>query len=247
MYNRNVKRREFIKLAGLGTAASFLPKQASVKVLGNNKTDKPNILFLMSDQHRFDAIGAANNSVIKTPCLDQIAQDGVRFTNAYSSTPSCTPARSGLLTGMSPWNHGLLGYGSVSKFYSFMLPQALKDAGYYTLGIGKNHWDPQRALHGFHNTIIDESGRVESPNFISDYRQWFKQVAPNLNPDETGIGWNDYRTQEYALDENLHPTHWTAQTAVDFVNNYNKDNPFLLKISFARPHSPYDPPKRFLI
>jgi arylsulfatase A-like enzyme len=61
----------------------------------------------MTDQHRGDCMGCAGNKVIKTPHLDSIARDGVVFSNAYSSTPSCTPARSALLTGLSPWHHGM--------------------------------------------------------------------------------------------------------------------------------------------
>lgn len=57
---------------------------------------------------------------------------------------------------------------------------------------GKMHWFPQKALHGFHATLIDESGRVESPDFISDYREWFQLQAPGKDPDLTGIGWNDH-------------------------------------------------------
>ena len=58
----------------------------------------------------------------------------------------------------------------------------LRDHGYLTLGIGKMHWRPQNALHGFHATILDESGRIESPYFRSDYRKWFMTVAPGKNP-----------------------------------------------------------------
>ncbi len=60
---------------------------------------RPNILFLMSDQHRADCVGADGNPVIHTPNMDRIAHEGVRFACAYTSTPTCTPARAGLLTG----------------------------------------------------------------------------------------------------------------------------------------------------
>jgi len=208
-------------------------------------TDPPSILFLMTDQHRYDCLGCAGNAAIHTPHLDAIARDGVRFSNAYSSTPSCTPARAAILTGLSPWHHGMLGYGRVAQKYSFELLQALRDAGYYVFGIGKMHWFPQKLLRGCHGLLVDESGRVETPGFISDYRAWFRKQAPDLDPDATGIGWNDYRAKAYALPEELHPTTWTGQAAVDFIENYDKPQPFMLKVSFARPHSPYDPPERF--
>lgn len=205
---------------------------------------KPNLLLLMADQHRGDWMGCDGNRVLSTPNLDRLAGEGVRFTHAYSSTPTCTPARAALLTGMSPWRHGMLGYARVAEKYPVELPRLLRDAGYYTFGIGKMHWSPQRTLHGFHNTLLDESGRAESPGFRSDYRAWFASQAPNLDPDATGIGWNDYTAKAYALPEALHPTRWTAGCAVRFIDTYSRPEPWFLKVSFARPHSPYDPPQR---
>ena len=67
---------------------------------------------------------------------------------------------------MSPWHHGMLGYGRVAEKYTYEMPQMLRNLGYYTFGVGKMHWFPQKALHGFHTTLIDESGRVESKDFI---------------------------------------------------------------------------------
>lgn len=206
---------------------------------------RPNILFLMSDQHRGDCLGADGNKAIRTPNLDRIAGEGVRFRCAYTAVPSCTPARAGLLTGLSPWHHGMLGYGRVADSYRNEKPKLLREAGYYGLGIGKMHWFPQRNLHGFHKTLLDESGRSETPGFVSDYRQWFRQEAPDSNPDATGLGWNEYAAKPYALPERLHPTRWTGDTAVEFLQGYKGEEPFFLKVSFARPHSPYDPPERF--
>ncbi len=206
---------------------------------------RPNILLLMADQFRGDCLAAAGNSAIRTPNLDRLAREGALFAAAYSSTPTCTPARSALLTGLSPWRHGMLGYGRVAERYPIEKPRALRDAGYYTCGIGKMHYHPQRNPHGFHQMLLDESGRVESPDFRSDYRAWFFSEEPNLDPDATGIGWNSYRAGVYALPERLHPTQWTARTAIRFLTTYNRPEPFFLKVSFARPHSPYDPPARF--
>jgi arylsulfatase len=231
MYNR----RDIFRLGLAAGAASAYPQTG----------ERPNILFLMADQFRGDCLGADGNRAIRTPHLDRIANEGVRFRCAYSSTPTCTPARAALLTGLSPWNHGMLGYGRVAEKYALELPAALREAGYYTLGIGKMHWHPQRSMHGFHQTLLDESGRIETPDFRSDYRSWFWSQAPNLDPDATGIGWNDYTAKPYALPEKLHPTFWIAETAVRFLRDYNRPEPFFLKVSFERPHSPYDPPERF--
>ncbi len=234
-------RREFLKTSACVSLA--LPNV----VFSAPATDsKPNILYLMTDQHRGDCLGCAGNDIIRTPNLDAVAADGALFPHAYSSTPSCTPARSAILTGLSPWHHGMLGYGRVAGQYPFELPQALRDAGYHLFGIGKMHWYPQKRLRGYHGLLVDESGRKETPGFVSDYRLWFRGRAPDLNPDATGIGWNDHRAKAYALPERLHPTTWTADRAVEFIENYDRPQPFLLKVSFARPHSPYDPPQRFM-
>ena len=238
-------RRDFLKAAAVvGWASAHAVCHAGSEQ--KQPRPKPNILYLMTDQHRADCLGCAGNKVIRTPNLDSIAADSVLFPNAYTSTPSCTPARAGILTGLSPWHHGMLGYGRVAGQYPFELPQALRDAGYYLFGIGKMHWYPQKKLRGYHGLLVDESGRAETPGFVSDYRLWFKQQAPDLNPDATGIGWNDYLAKAYALPERLHPTTWTGNQAVEFIEKYDHTEPFMLKVSFARPHSPYDPPQRFM-
>jgi arylsulfatase len=227
-------------------AFSCIPAAAASE-LGSGQTaeKKTNILFLMADQFRGDCLGADGNRAIHTPHLDRLAVEGARFRCAYSSTPSCTPARAAILTGLSPWHHGMLGYGRVARQYPRELPRMLADAGYYGVGIGKMHFSPQRNTHSYQKTILDEEGRVGSPGFVSDYHQWFKSVAPDLNPDATGIGWNDHRARPYVLPENLHPTRWTADEAVQFIEQYDRKEPFLLKVSFARPHSPYDVPPRW--
>ncbi|MDR1369039.1 MAG: arylsulfatase [Dysgonamonadaceae bacterium] len=218
---------------------------SSGEIYAQQAPEKPNLILIMTDQQRFDCVGAMGNKNISTPNIDQLAKDGFMFRNAYTSTPSSTPARAGLLTGSSPWKHGMLGYSKVAKKYPNEMPQMLKNAGYYTFGIGKMHYTPQRNLHGFDGTLLDESGRVESPDFVSDYRQWFAMQAPGEDPDATGIKWNEHTGKVYVNDEKLHPTQWTGNEAIRFIRNYHQANPLFLKISFARPHSPYDPPQRY--
>jgi arylsulfatase len=227
-------------IGGAVAAPALLGMQA-----GRAKPSRPNILLLMADQFRADSLGAAGNRGIHTPNLDRLAEQGVRFTNAYSSTPTCTPARAALLSGLAPWNHGMLRYAQVAERYPVEMPRALRDAGYYTSVVGKLHYHPQRNYHGYHEALLDESGRVESPDFRSDYRMWFASQAPDLDLDATGIGWNDFDAKPYALPERLHPTAWTGQTAAAWIERYQRPEPFFLKVSFARPHSPYDPPERF--
>jgi choline-sulfatase len=258
-----MKRRTFIKTSigtGLGlntmnlltqTPDSTLTPQSKTEAAphGNGQDEvsgqKPHVIFIMTDQHRADALGCMGNRAVISPHIDRLAAEGTRFLSGYSSSPSSTPARSGLLTGLSPWHHGMLGYGRVARQYKYEMPHMMRELGYYTFGVGKMHWFPQKSLHGFHATLVDESGRTESPDFISDYREWFQLQAPGADPDLTGIGWNDHRAGVYRLDEKLHPTAWTGQKACELIRNYSNEKPLFLKVSFARPHSPYDPPQRY--
>ena len=220
--------------AGLCTSTAYAQKQ-------------PHIILIMTDQQRSDAIGCMGNEAVISPHTDALAAEGTLFTKGYSSCPSSTPARAGLLTGMSPWHHGMLGYGKQASSYTYEMPRMLKEAGYFTFGIGKMHWNPQRTKHGFDGTLLDESGRIEDENFTSDYRQWLQIKAPGINPDATGVGWNDHGASVYKLPEELHPTYWTGEMACEFISNYDTSGkPLFLKVSFARPHSPYDPPQRYI-
>ncbi len=230
---------------------------AQVPARPQARRTRPNILFVMTDQQRGDCTGADGHPVIRTPNIDRIAKEGVQFTSAYSSTPTCTPARTALLTGLSPWHHGMLAMVGMAERYPLEKPRALRDAGYYTMAIGKNHFAPLRNGHGYHRMLLDEHcgcGNVHDRAMAarraaedrSDYEAWFWSQAPTLDPHATGLGWNDYPAKPFALPEHLHPTVWTGQSAVRFLDQYNGQDPFFLKVSFVRPHSPYDPPARFM-
>ena len=250
-----MKRREFIKgtvAAGAAIAVDPLAPARSKNERKEKKirkapaAGKPHIILIMSDQHRSDALCCMGNPSVRSPHIDALAREGTIFTAAYTASPSSTPARAGLLTGLSPWHHGMLGYGRVAAKYRYEMPRMLHELGYHTFGIGKMHWYPQNSLHGFEATLVDESGRSETPDFISDYRQWFQTQAPGENPDKSGLDWNGHSASVFPFDERLHPTAWTGDTACELIRNYDSGQPLFLKVSFARPHSPYDPPRRLL-
>ncbi len=216
---------------------------------------RPNILLLMTDQQRGDCLGCDGHPVLETPYLDQLAAEGTRFRRAYSAVPSCAPARSTLLTGMDAWHTGVMGlpWELSRSDYAHTLPGELAKGGYHTQGIGKMDFTPARALMGFHHTIIDEHrmdphGAV--PNFhpyqISDYQRWFEEhKTESCGIHDHGLDWNSWMAQPSHLPEHLHPTHWTAQQAIEFLDRRDPTKPFFLKVSFIRPHSPYDPPQRY--
>ena len=109
--------------------------------------NRPNILQLLSDQHRHDALGFSGNTVVRTPGMDSLAAEGMRFTSAFTPTSLCSPARASLLTGLYAHNHGLLtNMGNFNGVFNRQLleqvayTQLLNQAGYAVHHIGK--WPP---------------------------------------------------------------------------------------------------------
>eukprot|EP00937_MAST-01D_sp_MAST-1D-sp2_P001895 g1895.t1 len=87
---------------------------ASSIVVNSASNDKVNLLMIISDQHRWDALGEAGNEIIRTPVLDKLAQDGVRFSNAYSICPVCCPSRTSMLAGRTPEQTQVRGNGDIT-------------------------------------------------------------------------------------------------------------------------------------
>jgi len=207
---------------------------------------RPNIILLITDQMRGDALGADGNQFIHTPNLDALAAKGTRFRHAYSAVPSCIPARACLWTGQNQWHAGQLGMGSgqgpIPNDYPHTLAGELTRAGYRTHMVGKGHFHPQRTSMGFESTELDESGRMPE----SEHRRWFRSQAPEgVTPDDHGVSFNSWHARPWHTEERLHPTAWTMMRALDFLGHRDPGRPFFLNISFARPHSPYVPPEPY--
>ena len=251
------------KMAVAATASMQAPAMsAKPSPPSARRKDRPNILFIMADQHRGECMGCDGNRAVRTPNMDALAREGVRFRNAYTATPSCIPARAGLLTGLSPWNHGLLGMDGwpIATKYRHEMPQELSNAGYYTAAIGKNHFDPPRQSHGYDLMLDDEHHDIGNI-YQSDYHSFFWQTAPNIKgpggPSDTsdavdgcGFGWKDfwnaYSAKAFPYPERLHRTRWVGRSVVNFLRTYDRREPFFLKVSFIPPHSPYIPPERLM-
>ncbi len=160
---------------------------------GEQKQERPNILLLMSDNQSWHHMGAYGDSIVKTPNIDQIAAEGVRFTNAFCNSPSCTPARAAMLTGQDIWRieEGANLWGTLpTKFEVF--PELLEKAG-YRVGYDGKGWGPGN---------FEANGRKRNPGgdkyanfaeFIKDRKEgqpwsyWFNSLHPH-RPYEVGSG-----------------------------------------------------------
>src|SRR5699024_6944162 len=215
---------------------------------GSASMGSPHVVLIMTDQQRCDTLGCMSTT-IETPNLDFLASQATIFNCAYTSTPSRVPARASLTTGMDPWHTGILGMGAGQPEcanLSNTLPEVLSEHGYHTVGVGKMHFRPQRSLQGFHRTVLDESRRRLDPDFCSDYQQWFELNAPpGSNTYDHGIDANSWMARPTTVPEHLHPTNWTATEAIQAVRTRDPSRPLFLTLSFARPHSPYDPPSYY--
>ncbi len=222
-----MNRRQFISSGLAATAAAQAPR-------------KPNVLLIMTDQQRMDAIGAYGNPVIRTPHLDSLAAGGARFTNCWTQHPTCMPSRASIFTGRYPSSHGVRFNGVRLPLEEKTLAQALSDQGYSTFGAGKFHFIPHHpyrsplptmATHpepyyGFQEFHLGEDGRS------GEHWQWIKQNYPqyHLKPDN-----------EVPVD--VHNSGWVANLTTGFLKRAAAaDKPFFAFASFVDPHNAYNPP-----
>jgi len=205
---------------------------------------RPNILHIFTDQQRFDTIAALGNPVIKTPNLDRLVKSGVAFTNAFSPSPVCVPARCSMIYGQYPCTTGCAAN-------SVPMPQApktfmdrLADSGYLTHGIGKCHFTPNaRALRGFKAREFQE----EMPSAIepTDYYTMLKNSPWAYAYEAQGTrGPMYYLPSTSKLPQEMHPTQWIGDRTVAFLEEQkdNTDTPWYCFSSFVHPHPPFTPP-----
>ena len=207
---------------------------------------------------RADCLSILEHPVVDTPNLDQLARDGVLFENAYSATPSCVPARASVLTGMSQGATGRVGYqDKVPWNYEHTLAGEFTNADYHTQAIGKMHVYPTRNLMGFHNVVLHDgymhysrfkynTKTIESQEYTDDYLNWLRGKNGQADLIDLGLDCNSSTvTRPWHLAEELHPTNWVTAESIDFLRRRDPTKPFFLKMSYVRPHPPFDPPQAF--
>jgi arylsulfatase A-like enzyme len=213
-----------------------------------------NILLIVVDQWRSDCLGVAGHPVLQTPHLDVLARQGTRFTRAYSAVPSCIAARAALLTGLDQRRHGRIGYrDGVDWNYEPTLGGVFAAAGFHTQAVGKMHVHPARSLCGFHNILLHDGymhfGRRRQPeqnqedDYLVDLR---RHAGVDADVIDAGPGCNGYSVAPWPYDTMLHPSAWVTTQAADFLRRRDPRMPFLLKVSYHRPHPPIDPPASYL-
>ena len=204
---------------------------------------RPNIILIFPDQWRADCLSIAGHSVVRTPFVDTLAQQGVRFTSAYTPSPTCIPARASLLTGQSPALCGRQGYrDKVPWTFDDTFVTRLNEAGYQTINVGKTHFYPQGVSLGF------EVNRGYEPQYLdngyeSDYHKWLRETTGGRVQDTARTHSNNtWVPMPWPYEEYLHPTNWTVDTALEALTRRDASRPCFVQVGLHRPHPPYDPP-----
>ncbi len=206
---------------------------------------RPNILWICTDQQRWDTIAALGNPCIRTPNIDRLVHEGTAFDHAFCQSPVCTPSRASFLTGRYPSTvHGCCNGNTVWGEGAVLISKLLADAGYDCGLVGKFH-----LAAGFR--------RLEPRPLDDGYRVFEWSHAPR-DDWPTGHAWRDWvAAQGQDLGElcrdmtnfplDLHRETWCTTRAIDFIETRRPaDRPWLLSLNYYYPHPPFTPPQDYL-
>ncbi len=233
---------------GVSRAVCFVSIFSAAKAA---EKPRPNVLFLMVDEMRWDAMSCAGHPVVKTPNLDRLAENSVRFSRAYSASPVCVPARNSLFTSRYTPVHGVLSNKHNVNAGEIFLPSIFQYFGYKTAISGKLHFQPKGPDYGFDEFY---SYRNEGTQFENSYDFFITQKYgdPVKNRYSRKPGSQIYASDplgrdygEYAHDIADYETSWIGRYAVEFIRRQNTGRPWFLFTSFNRPHSPYVLPEPY--
>ena len=174
---------------------------------------RPNIIFILTDDHRYDGLGYFGNPLARTHELDAIARSGTVFRNAFASTPICSASRASIFSGLQERTHryGFQTDAILTRYMDSAYPVMLRKAGYRTAFFGKFgvKYDRKDLLFDVHEDY-DRNDRFK------DHRgYYYKKLG----------------------DDTVHLTRYTGQRGVDFIKNQTDDRPFCLQLAFSAPHA----------
>ena len=221
---------------------------------------RPNIVFIMTDQQRFDAMGCVN-PLVKTPNIDALAKNGIRFSQAVSQCPMCVPSRNSMMFGLYASQTGVRTNGGAlldeSRLPAVPLPQLLHDAGYFCAGFGKTHWNntvkgQPGSRRGFdvraegqpRYSVLWEEGAtmmdMEDPEGLQAYYEETKEFGSG---EENALG---YIGKVSTLDKVHHRDGFIQKKCLDFLDGYEPDGrPLFLYFSLIKPHAGFNIPPEY--
>jgi len=224
-------RRTFIKSLAAGTAAAAFSGSIPISCREHKRKKQPNILFLFTDDQRFDTIGCLYGDKVKTPNIDRLIRHGMAFTRAHimggTSGAVCMPSRAMLLCGRTLFHLEKEGFFIPKKH--IMLPEFLRQKGYKTFGTGKWHNGKNAYARCF-----DDGGKILFGGMSSH------TDLPVYDFDPKG----EY-SQEKQYRENTFSSELFSNEAISFLEQYDSDKPFFLYAAYTAPHDPRMAPEEF--
>jgi choline-sulfatase len=198
-------------------------------------TKPKNVLVLMCDHHRYDALSCLGNPLAHTPNLDRLAAQSVRFENAFNQSPVCAPTRHSLATGRYCHAHGVLTNRHKPYPGMYTIAHALQPLGYRRFQLGHMHWTNLDVDNGYEPGIDKQMWRNEMPPDVLRRYDWESQNVTR----RTTAG-PSTRTEEQ---------HWGYHVATNAIRAIQtavaRGEPFLCWTAFTEPHPPFYPPKEF--
>lgn len=231
------------------------------------KTTAPNILWICTDQQRYDTLGCTGNPFVRTPNIDRLAREGVLFENAFCQNPLCTPSRGSFLTGRYPSTNRLRQNGQNCPPDLMPLPRILRDKARYVCGLsGKLHLSAcdNRLLLGpeWWRQMPDQFFRGSEPRIDDGYAVFHWDHAPSgSNPCSAYTQWvwekakrrvetplrKDSKVVHEGMPEELHQTTFCVEKAITFIELMKeKPYPWLFSVNIFDPHPHFDPPTVYL-
>ncbi|MBA6316121.1 sulfatase-like hydrolase/transferase [Cellulophaga baltica] len=195
--------------------------------------ERPNIVFILTDDQSYDLLGCTGNAVVQTPNIDKIAQEGILFTNAHVTSAICTPSRISILLSQYERKHGVnfnSGTSVSDTAWENSYPVILRNSGYYTGWVGKNHAPIGKG--GYDSGLMEQSfdywyaGHGHLGFYPKDNHRIFNDAIAFTQPEIINEG----------VDEFLDPNARKLKGALHFLENRPADKPFMLSINFNLPH-----------
>jgi arylsulfatase A-like enzyme len=223
---------------------------AGTAIVRQDPVKRPNVVMILSDQHQASCLGVEGHPEVKTPHLDRLAASGMRFRNAYTQNPICTPSRVSILSAQYPHNHGYFGNGGIAPRLPSLLSH-FRSHGYRTAAIGKIHVpaDDSNWIEP-HCDLFAECYRYgQGGDGLSDaYGGYLSQLGLREKEDSIRLPEFPGRQQHEGRPSLLSFAHsvegWTVQRALDFIKQPSS-RPFCMQVSFPRPHPCYTPSQQF--
>ncbi len=245
----------------------------SSEKIPKSHSDRPNIVYLYSDQHRGDTVGAVGHPVVQTPHLDNLASQGVTFGRCYSNGPLCRPGRASMMTGLYPHEHGVWHNFAVAPPDSRSHVRRIRDEANYLTAIfgkthlhkGEDHLDTYKEIlskWGFEH-IHELIGPGQTATIESAYTDWLSATTPEGEKDKYvrykkyielylekhfDSPWSVRPLDEPPINLTTHDhlDRYTGRTAAKWIRDYKDERPFYLQVNFPGPHDPFDATAEYL-